>query len=72
MLLTCFIESCEYKDGICTKCHLTEQQKIQWPSMSIDQRRAISNITKWKKQQERPKAKSAPLPSYMPVFIDES
>lgn len=72
MLMTCFIESCEYVDGICTRCHLTEDQKKSWLSMNLDQQRSISTIVKWEKQQKRPKKKTQPFPPYIPVFVDET
>lgn len=72
MLMTCFIEDCEYVDGVCTKCHLTEEQKIGWRSMSLDQKRSLSNIVKWEKQQRTPKKRKNEMPSYTPVSIDET
>lgn len=72
MLMTCFIEDCEYVDGICTKCHLTEEQKIGWRSMSLDQKRSLSNIVKWEKQQKVLKKIKTKLPNYVPVPINET
>lgn len=41
MLSTCFVELCEYVDGVCVKCHLTEMQKRRLPYMSADERRVL-------------------------------